>query len=64
MNDNKVQMTDELFETFIRYMKLIRAFNRGSLMTGIRDKIQDCEMELITAGYSQDDLDRIIKAVR
>jgi len=64
MNTTGIQMTDETFETFIRYMQLIRAFSRGSLMTGIRDKIQDCEMELIAAGYSQDDLDRIIKAVR
>lgn len=63
MQTAQIQMTDETFETFIEYIELIRK-TKTSEPWFLMNRMMECEMELMDAGYSQEDLQRLIKAVR
>lgn len=66
-----IEMTDETFATLLEYLELVKAYNRSALSRhtfgsseGIRDEMMHCELALLSAGYTQDQLDAVMKAVR
>lgn len=59
-----IEMTDETFATLLEYLHLVKVFNRGNTVAQIRDEMMAREIILMDAGYTQEQLDQVMKAVR